>query len=133
MKSTDRCVVPGCHNHPMLCRRVCRDHNPRPWADDDGEWRKPLAYDDGDETVVEPDLWEVADLTPHIEALNEAARDLAARRLPPPDTRTLRVRTQIVAIDEDLGCMVAAYNADTGELIGIGVDPPSPERRWGRP
>lgn len=38
-------------------------------------------------------------------------------------THVLRIRTQVVALDEDLGCMVACYNADTGELLGIGVDP----------
>lgn len=41
----------------------------------------------------------------------------------------LRIRTEIVALDEDLGCMVAAYDAATGELIAIGVDPPRREQR----
>lgn len=82
--------------------------------------------------LVAPELWDMADLTPHIEALDQAAREVAAN-LDPASTRLLRIRTQIVAVDGDLGCMVACYNADTGELIGIGVDPPSPERRWGIP
>jgi len=26
------CVVPGCETIAMLCRRVCREHNPRPFG-----------------------------------------------------------------------------------------------------
>lgn len=38
--------------------------------------------------------------------------------------RVLRIRTELVALDEDLGAMVACYDANTGELLAIGVDPP---------
>ena len=113
--------------HPKRVRGLCEK-----WASAgiydygvsaDLGWPEP-----GAEPFAEMPLWDVADLTPHIKALDEAAREMAAGLDPMRTTRVLRIRTQIVALDEDLGCMVACYNADTGELLGIGVDPPARER-----